>query len=306
MRITSSMTNSAFLQDLQRNMRNLNVMERRLYTGKMVSRPSDDPVRLQQIFKLDTAIDQHDQYIRSIDDATAWLASTDAALDQGSSIMINIKGLAVQGATGSNDKGAMNALADEVRQIAEQLVGVANASHAGRFLFAGNDATTKPFDDIDWDADTNDVDWPATALTINGNSNLMAYEIGPGVTMAVNTTADKAFGDGAQAVQLLIKLENALRTDNKADINTVLGELENIESTFLTARSEVGARMNRLEATKTRFNSDIITYRALKSQVEDVDASEAIMYLKTQEAVYHASLAVGARLMQPSLVDYLR
>lgn len=303
MRITNNMMNTGFLQDLQRNLRNLDTMQHRIYSGKMVSRPSDDPVRLQQILKLETAIDQHQQYIRNIDDAYAWLSSTDAALDQASGIMVRIRGLAVQGATGSNDLGAMGALADEVRQIAEQLVGVANASHAGRYLFAGSNTTEKPFDDIVWGA----VPPNDTYKGFKGNNSTMKYEIGPGVTMAVNTTAKQAFGvDGVEAIELLRSLEVALRDDKKDDINTILGQLDKVESTFLTARSEVGARMNRLESTKSRFVDDIITYQALKSQAEDVDASESIMYLKTLEAVYHASLAVGARLMQPTLVDYLR
>lgn len=299
MRITNNMMNTAFLQDLQRNLRNLDTMQRRINSGKTVSRPSDDPVRLQQILKLETALDQNAQYIRNIDDAHAWLASTDAALDQAGGIIVQVRGLAVQGANGSNDKGAMNALADEVRQLTEQLVGVANATHAGRYLFAGNDTTEKPFQDIDWD--------DSTYNGFMGNNNTMEYEIGPGVTMVVNTTAEKAFGDlGTEAIQLLVNLENALRIDDKDAINQVLGELDKVESQFLTARSEVGARMNRLEATKSRFTEDMITYTALKSQAEDVDMAETIMYLKTQEAVYHASLAVGARLMQPTLVDFLR
>ncbi|HHW98805.1 MAG TPA: hypothetical protein GX738_04150, partial [Firmicutes bacterium] len=117
MRITNNMMNTAFLQDLQRNLRNLDTMQRRINSGKTVSRPSDDPVRLQQILKLETALDQNAQYIRNIDDAHAWLASTDAALDQAGGIIVQVRGLAVQGANGSNDKGAMNALADEVRQL---------------------------------------------------------------------------------------------------------------------------------------------------------------------------------------------
>ena len=301
MRITNNMMNTAFLQDLQRNLRHLDTMQRRINSGKVVSRPSDDPVRLQQIFKLETAIDQHEQYIRAIDDADAWLASTDAALDQAGAIVIRVKGLAVQGANGTNDLDAMRALADEVKQIAEQLVGVANATHAGRYIFAGTNTTVKPFSDIDWEAaDLQDK------LQSLANTESIHYEIGPQVTMPVNTTAEKAFGKDEQAIRLLIRLEGALRADDKDEINTILGELDVVESQLLTARSEVGARMNRLEATKSRFTDDIITYRALKSQAEDVDVSEAIMYLKTQEAVYHASLAVGARLMQPTLVDFLR
>lgn len=299
MRITNNMMNTSFLQDLQRNMRNLDTMQRRINSGKMVSRPSDDPMRLQQIFKLDTALDQHQQYIRNIDNAYAWLSSTDAALNQAGGIMVQIRGIAVQGANGTNDRGAMHALADEVQQVAEQLVGVANAAHAGRYLFAGNDTTNKPFAEINWDGSTYDG--------FTGNNKTMEYEIGPGVTMKVNSTAAKAFGaGGTETIELLRRLEGALRGNQTDEINNILGELDEIESQFLTARSEVGARMNRLESTKSRFTDDIITYRALKSQVEDADAAEAIMYLKMQESVYHASLAVGARLMQPTLVDFMR
>ena len=305
MRITNNMMNTAFLQDLQRNLRNLDTMQNRISSGKMVSRPSDDPMRLQQIFKLETAIDQHQQYIRNIDDAYAWLSSTDAALDQAGGIMSRVRGIAVQGATGTNDQGARTALADEVRQITEQLIGVANATHAGRYLFAGTKTTEKPFADIIWDLDPPPVD--PTYQGFSGNNAVMSYEIGPGVTMAVNTTAKKVFGeDGVEAIELLRRLEGALRDGDLAEINWALGKLEQVESQLLTARSEVGARMNRLESTKTRFTDDIITYKALKSQAEDADAAEAIMYLKMQEAVYHASLAVGARLMQPTLVNYLR
>ena len=174
MRITNQMLNTSFLQNLQRNLGNLDVMQRRLNSGAKVSRPSDDPVRLQQILKLNTALDQHEQYIRSIDDAYAWLASTDAALDQVGAIVIKVKGLAVSGANSTNDAGAMTALADEVRQLADQLVGVANATHAGRYLFAGNDATVKPFADIEWGS-TPETEYAG----FGGNNNLMEYEIGP-------------------------------------------------------------------------------------------------------------------------------
>lgn len=304
MRITNNMMNTAFLQDLQRNLRSLDRLMRTTGSGKSVQRPSDDPVKIQQIFKLETAIDQYQQYVRAIDDADAWLNGTDTALDQAGKIFIDVRGIAVQGSTGSNDRDAMGALADEIRQMAEQLLEVANASHAGRYLFAGTNNTVKPFDDIDWEA----VATADDPLSYSANNKRMSYEIGPQVTMPINTTMNKAFGEDARAIRLLIELEDALREgeDNKEGINQVLGQLDEIESIFLTARSDVGARMNRLEATKTRFQDDIITYRALKSQVEDVDAAESIMYLKLQESIYHASLAVGARLMQPTLVDFLR
>ena len=49
-----------------------------------------------------------------------------------------------------------------------------------------------------------------------------------------------------------------------------------------------------------------INFSGLLSKTEDLDVAEAIIYLKAQENVYRAALATGARIMQPTLVDFLR
>ncbi len=42
------------------------------------------------------------------------------------------------------------------------------------------------------------------------------------------------------------------------------------------------------------------------SNNEDVDLEEVIIDLTIQESVHRAALAVGARIVQPSLMDFLR
>ena len=44
----------------------------------------------------------------------------------------------------------------------------------------------------------------------------------------------------------------------------------------------------------------------MRSDAEDVDMADVIMYLKMAEAVYQAALSAGARVIQPSLMDFLR
>ena len=63
--------------------------------------------------------------------------------------------------------------------------------------------------------------------------------------------------------------------------------------------------MNRLELTANRLEDDFINFTKLKSKNEDVDIAEAIMNLMNEVNVYNASLAVGAKVIQPSLVDFL-
>ena len=73
----------------------------------------------------------------------------------------------------------------------------------------------------------------------------------------------------------------------------------------LRVRSAVGARMNRLELTANRLDDDLINFTKLMSKNEDVDIAEAIMHLMNEMNVYNASLSVGSKVIQPTLVDFL-
>jgi flagellar hook-associated protein 3 FlgL len=74
----------------------------------------------------------------------------------------------------------------------------------------------------------------------------------------------------------------------------------------LSVRAEVGAKINRLNLTQKKLDSQVLSTKSLISYNEDIDLAEVSIKLKTEENVYRASLAVGARIIQPSLVDFLR
>ena len=298
MRITGRMMTDGFMQNLRTNLRNLDSVQRRMASGTEVSKPSDDPVKLQQILKLDTALDQRDQYIRNIDDANSWLTASDSALDQvGTELGGRIIELGTNGLNGTNSQEDMNAMAAEVGQLMEHLGEVANTVYVGRYVFAGSDTSHQPYN----------VQAPpaGAATTFTGLTNSLEYEVGQGVTMKVNTTGQDAFG-GTELFDALEQLRQGMLTDNKDQIGQATDRLEKSNNTLLTARADIGARMNRLDATKTRYEDDIFNLTALKSQAEDVDTAQVVMELQMQESVYQASLAAGARIMQPSLLDYLR
>mgnify|MGYP002411154018 FL=1 len=86
----------------------------------------------------------------------------------------------------------------------------------------------------------------------------------------------------------------------------MLSEIDADMNNLLRVRADVGARTNRLELSADRLESDTVNFTKLMSLNEDVDTAETIMNLKNEENVYRASLAGGARIIQPSLVDFLR
>ncbi len=70
-------------------------------------------------------------------------------------------------------------------------------------------------------------------------------------------------------------------------------------------RARVGAKVNRLEATQSRFADSKIQLTSLLSKVEDVDIAEIVMNLSNQQAIYQSALRAGAKIIQTSLLDFL-
>jgi flagellar hook-associated protein 3 len=75
---------------------------------------------------------------------------------------------------------------------------------------------------------------------------------------------------------------------------------------LLYHRSTIGARINRLELQESRLTYSQESLTDLLSKNEDADLAEVTMELKMQENVYRAALAAGARIIMPTLVDFLR
>ena len=113
----------------------------------------------------------------------------------------------------------------------------------------------------------------------------------------------------SQTPQMIKDLDdfiNALKTDDTAGISVYLGNVDDHLENINSSRSEIGAKTNRLEMILKRIEDDNINVTQLLSNNQDVDMAETIMLLKNAENVYKASLSAGARVIQPSLLDFLR
>ena len=124
--------------------------------------------------------------------------------------------------------------------------------------------------------------------------------------LATTTEVD---GTTAKKGQLMQDFDDYIAVLDKGDytgVGNMLGKLDTDISNLLRVRADVGARQNRLELTSNRLDNDNTNFTKLMSDNEDVDMAETIMNLTNEENVYKASLAGGAKVIQPSLVDFLR
>ncbi len=110
-----------------------------------------------------------------------------------------------------------------------------------------------------------------------------------------------------EAVKNQIQQEEAqVRAISQDRISDMIAIVEEYSSESSIRETDLGTRMSRLELSEMRLNDNLITYETLKSQNEDVDMAQAIFQLNSAEAVYQASLNVGSKVIQMSLVDFIR
>jgi len=296
-RMSSDQAVRNFLIDLQGNYRSLSETQRQVSTGKRISSPSDDPVGIAIALGLRRDQGATAAWRRNIDDSLTWLNTTDRALDQALDVVQRAHELAVQGGNGTLSSNARALIAAEVDSLRSQFVEIGNSSLGGRFIFGGTGTTTQPFD-------------PATqAAALPLNAGLINREVAQGSVVSINITADrlqKPPGATPDIFTVLDGLSTALSTDDFAGITGALDDLRAHQESINALRGEGAAKINRLELTASRFEAQEIATGDQLSRIEDADMAEAITDLSMRESVYRSALAVGARVIQPSLVDFLR
>lgn len=279
------------LENLRSNLARLASAQDEVSSMKKLRRPSDSPVDTVSAMRLRSDLGRNDQISRNLDDAMGWLGVADNAMTTAIEQLNRVRDLTIQARNASNDAVAREAIATEIDQIRETVLGLANTQYNGRAIFAGTASTTAAYD--------------ANASYI-GFSAAIERTIAPGVRVQVNVNGDEVFGAGPTHMFVYLnQLAGAIRTD-PSQLDTLAPDLDTRVQTMQGHLAEVGVRFSRIETMKDRNSSDALTMKQNLSNVEDADMAQAIMELQMQEVSYQAALQATARAIQPSLVDFLR
>jgi flagellar hook-associated protein 3 FlgL len=106
--------------------------------------------------------------------------------------------------------------------------------------------------------------------------------------------------------EMLTKLQGLLEAGDSEQISNMLSDVDAHLQNILQISGEIGAKINMVDIMQTRMDETLISTKDLLSKTRDTNMGEAIMNLSIAEEVYKSSLAVSARIIQPTLVDFLR
>ncbi|WP_404996325.1 flagellar hook-associated protein FlgL [Caldifermentibacillus hisashii] len=297
MRVTQSMLSNNMLRNLSNNYNKMGKLQDQLTTQKRITRPSDDPVVAMLGLGYRDSLNKVQQYSRNISEATNWLDSTDDAISQGVKVLQRIRELTVQASNGTYEEGQRGAIAVEVDQLKEQLETIAQTQVGGKYIFNGKNTNKAPTAG-DFSVELSDDD-------IELSDDDIELEIFYGIKLNVNTKGRELF---KSVFKTLDKLKSNLedKTASDTDISGFLDTLDSEIDHFLKIQADVGAKQNRVDMMKDRLSSQETIATEIMSKNEDVEIEKVITELITQESVQRAALSVGARIIQPSLVDFLR
>ncbi|MDP4145955.1 MAG: flagellar hook-associated protein FlgL [Bacillota bacterium] len=338
MRVTNKMLSNSFLADMRTNLQNMQTVQQQMSSGKEIRRPSDDPFKVSRAMEINSEIDANKQYNENISDTINWLDTTDTAMSQAGNVLQRVRELLVSAGNAAYGSNERQSIKDEINQDIGQFAQILNTNFDGKYIFGGTRATTKPVDAIK-DPTTGNSQlvylkrdgttvvptnpMPPSDTEVNMISAKVSVEISQGVKMNYNVSASdvmyytpSASGDTSSISQLFNNIVNHLdgkdssgAVDPSASSKLTNDDLRGITdaiNNLLKVRSEVGAKQNRMDSAKDKNTDETTNLTSILSKTEDIDITEKTMEYANMQTVYMASLQTSAKVIQPSLLDYLR
>lgn len=319
MRVSNSTIYTEFNRNMTSNLTRLKKYQEQLNTFSEYSKSSDNPLVFAKIINMNDSISQNENYKSTISDSVAWGKTQDAALDSATESLHRIRQLIESSANGTQGSTEMEANKKEIMSEIGGIVDSLNTNFDGRYIFGGKNTTTLPFEIVkDSNGDITEIKYNGTKDTIEAdgsvtkNNGNLPRVIANGVT--VDLISDGRLflnekGSGASPDNLSSFFSDVIKAVNSDDKEKLSGDLlKKIDShteNFVNIRTQIGTTNNRLESAKERNEYETLNLKEALSEKQDVDVVQKYLEFSNQMMTYQASLSMGTKIMQTSILDYV-
>jgi flagellar hook-associated protein 3 FlgL len=304
-RITPRTTQQTAIDNLTANLSRMAKLQEQLASGKAINRPSDSPIQTVEAMQYRSEIRRNDQFQRNANDGLNWLGMADNTLTSVLSVTGRVRELVLQGMNGSTDSVQRGNIAAELQSLRDTLLGQSNTKYLDRPIFAGNANGSSAYAQ------------DGTFLHLDSVGDQIERRVGPNQKVRVNLTGPEVFGagnapagaNGAGNAGNLFQILDQLIYDLKNDPTGLSTSLQAFDTQMVTVQNQlgtVGARYNQVDGMKARAEDQQVTMKNGLSEVENIDLPRTIVDLQLQEIAYKTALSATSRVIQPSLLDFLR
>lgn len=340
MRVTENTNYDTIRGSIRRSRERMENLQHQSATMKKVNTPSDNPVGASKVLEIRTDKVNNDQFQMNARMAETFLGNSDHAVGELADLVVRAKEIALGQSSGasSNDDTRLG-IAEEVTQLFAQAVATANRRIGDRYLFGGYRTHKAPVDEDgryhgdDGQMMTEISKGVFLSANVNGlevfNTNPKGAPEAQGVyggkpqqqqqqqqspTMAPNRNpASEDSGPEVQGTEQNINLFNELQNLRIAllagDVDGIRGTLERFDelhAKLLSVRSKIGSRLQGLQSMGTALERHNVTNAQLSSVIEDADMAQVVSDLAKEETVFRSALQSSQKLIQPTLLEFLR
>jgi flagellar hook-associated protein 3 FlgL len=299
MRVPTHQASSAVLAQIQRVGARQAQLQMQVSTGQRIRSIDEDPAAAGRVIAMQAERARIGQYDRNADRALELSQASFASLKSLQQVSERAGEIATLG-SGVVGPDALRAYSAEVNQLIEQAVQAGNSRLRNDSLFAGTATDTVPFV-ATRDPGTGRV----TAITYAGNSDRPVIALSESTEIAVGPEPGTNAGI-RDFIAGLVRLRDALGSLDPAGVAASRPALDAAENTLLGAVSENGAVELRVESSRLQQRARAENLELLVSRESDADLAETMVRLGQATTAYEASLSSANRILQLSILDYLK
>jgi flagellar hook-associated protein 3 FlgL len=300
MRLTFNSFSDSLLPRLQNLGNAQNTALNQLSSGQRISVASDDPAAMGRVLNMRAEKAQQQQFWNNSNRALSISQASFSALSQLNKASTRASELAVAGGSDTTPAASLTTYGVEVNQLIETALAAANSKLQGSYLLAGTATDAAPF------TVTRNATGQIDAVTYAGASdNGAAFRIGETETFSPSTT-EAENRQVAAFLNNLVSLRDGLQSGSPASVKAVRPALNSSEDALLAGLSRSGGVQYRLEVSTSDAASRFQMLQESISKEADVDFAQASIRLSRTQTAYQAAIQSAAKIMDTSLLDYLR
>jgi flagellar hook-associated protein 3 FlgL len=298
MRIASSTVSDSMIRQIQQLMSDQSKLQLQVSSGRRITQPEDDPAAVGRVLNLQTEQRQLAQYAHNASRALT-LSQTSFSGLQGLKRVSDRAGELATLGTGALSNDAMRIYGNEVDQLLEQALQLANSRSAGDYVYAGTAVDAPPFEA------TRDADGKILSVAFNGNTDQASIPLSEATSVEPTTSGATNTGLGAFLTNL-IALRDSLASGDLDAVRATQPDLLDSENVIIAAMADAGGMQTRIEAAQAQQLDRTMNLEKLVSTESSVDLPTTIVKLNQAQTAYQAALSSAAKVMNLSLLDYIK
>jgi len=303
MRVTQNITTSTFISYIHKHAENLLKTQQQIASQKRINKSSDDPIGMGQVLGFRSKLAATDQYQENIDLGITRLEFNELTLDLASDLVGTARRLAEEYSGSDFTAKERQSAAFRVKNLYDQVMQIAGTKFSGNYIFSGHATDTAPF--------SRDADFNAT---YNGDDGKVRIMVAEKVEISIEADGRNIFQNAAnggvnifdELKDLIDGLENPDLVAGSTQIEATIKPLYDGRDQINNRRSEYAPVLYRLQATDEYLTNLRPKVEEAMATREQADITKAVVELQNLELAYETTLATAARIIQPSLLDFLR